>query len=268
MRNLRVGYGRPFTEVEMLERSRVLLLGKTIAEDLFPSDAPLGQTVKVNGFPFVVIGIMEGKGEVMGVDYDYRAYLPVTAAQRLSGNLQITTVYLKARSGELVDSAVSEVETILIRKYNNPDSFSIKSQEEILTTVRTVAAILTVMLGGIATVSLLVGGIGIMNIMLVSVTERTREIGLRKAVGAKSRDVMQQFLVEAFVLTMAGAALGIFLGVSGSSLVLALLQWPVFISWTAILVSVAFSAGTGLFFGLYPAQKAAALDPIVALRYE
>ncbi|MCL4425020.1 MAG: ABC transporter permease [Firmicutes bacterium] len=268
MRNFSLGQGAFFAPESIVDMDKVAILGKTVAEDLFGSDDPIGATIKINAALFHVIGVMAEKGQALGVDNDNRIFVPITAAQRLTGSLAINTLYVQARNAEGVAPLSDEVTNILMRKYNNPDSFSVKSQEEILGMVSRVTFIFSVMLGGIAAVSLLVGGIGILNIMLVSVVERTREIGLRKAVGARRGDILRQFLVEAVTLCLLGGGMGIILGWIGAFFLSHLAGWPPSISYFAVVIGFCFSSGVGIFFGLYPAQKAADLDPIEALRYE
>jgi len=268
MRGFKIGQGSFFTEENIRDWDKVALLGKTVADDLFGNEDPIGSMIKINGVLFRVGGVMLEKGQVLGIDNDNRVFIPITAAQRLTGSLAINTIYVQAKSAEVIAPLSDELNNILMRKYNNPDSFTIKSQEEILAVVGRITFIFMVMLGGIAGVSLLVGGIGILNIMLVSVVERTREIGLRKAVGATRFDIMKQFLVEAITLCLLGGIIGIGLGWAETFFLLRLAGWVPSISYLAVVVGFLFSTGVGLFFGLYPASKAAGLDPIEALRHE
>ncbi|MDO9535271.1 MAG: ABC transporter permease [Bacillota bacterium] len=253
-------------EVEM--RSRVVVLGQTVVKELFGSQNPLEKTVYIKGQPFVVVGVMEAKGAAMGGDSDDIAYIPVTTAQRLSGTNSMSTIYAKAKSADDAKTALNHITLLFNRKFPRPDAVRITSQDELLSAVGETSQTFTVLLGAIASISLLVGGIGIMNIMLVSVTERTREIGIRKAIGAKKRDVMGQFLIESILLSVVGGILGSILGVTASRFISRFAGWPTVISPGSVILAFSFAVVVGLFFGVYPAQKAAALDPIEALRHE
>lgn len=266
LRNIKIEIGRPFTSAEIDDRQRVALIGKTVSKELFEERSPLGEKILVKGQYFDIIGILEERGSNMGRDNDDLIIIPVTVAQRLSGSKQIGTIYLKAKGTEEAKLAVAHVTAIYNQKFKRENTVRVTSQDELLTTISTTTRTLTIMLGAIAGISLVVGGIGIMNIMLVSVTERTKEIGIRKALGAKRKDIMGQFLVESVLLSVSGGLIGILLGVGLSKAVSVLAQWTTVISSTAIIISFLFALGIGLFFGVYPAYKAANLDPIVALR--
>ncbi len=275
VRNFNVQDGSFFSEADMTSRARVAVLGRTVVQNLFGDrDAvPLGATVKINRATFTVIGVMEEKGATGFNDRDDIIFIPLTTAQkRLFGVDFVRAIYVKVRDAESMNAAQDEVENLLRSRHRlnaGADSdFNIRNQADIIATFQSVTRTMTLLLGGIAAVSLLVGGIGIMNIMLVSVTERTREIGIRKAVGATQRDILTQFLVEALTLSITGGLIGLLLGVAGSQLISRIAGWATLISAGSVIMAVTFAAAVGIFFGLYPAQRAAALDPIVALRYE
>jgi putative ABC transport system permease protein len=266
---------------ELKSRARVAVLGKTAVEDLFPDNPyPLEEAIKVNGIPFRVIGIMEEKGGGQFGDEDDIVFVPLTTAQtRLfperspSGEYTVNTILIQASSEDRMDAVADQVSTVLRERhgidFRDEDDFSIISQSELLDVFGQITGVLTLFLGAIAGISLLVGGIGIMNIMLVSVTERTREIGLRKAVGAKRRDILWQFLIEAVMLSVIGGVIGIVLGIAGSRVITGLAEdFSAVITTQSVLLASTFSAAVGLFFGIYPARRAAQLNPIDALRYE
>lgn len=275
--------GTFITSLEEQTEARVIVLGKIVADVLFPDTPdPTGELVRVNNVPFRVIGVMTERGGGQFGSEDDVAFIPLnTATNRLfprrtpQGEPRLAMIYVQAVSGERMNAAITEVSAILRQRHNilpgEPDDFSAISQSDLIGTFQQITSVLTVFLGAIAGISLLVGGIGIMNIMLVSVTERTREIGLRKAVGARRRDILWQFLIEAILLSTAGGALGITLGAAGAVVISSLLRDQGFnavITAGSVLLATLFSAGVGLFFGIYPAQRAAALNPIDALRYE
>lgn len=270
-----------FSEQDMSSNARVAVLGQTVYEDLFPDgELPIGQTIKINNTNFKVIGLMEEKGGSGFNDQDNLVLIPLNTAQRRlfpsrrpDGKFRVDFIFAQAISDERQDSAIAEIESILREKHNidfqDEDDFTVLSQTELVGAFSQITRILTAFLGLIAGISLLVGGIGIMNIMLVSVRERTREIGLRKAVGAKRKDILWQFLVEAIVLAIMGGLIGLAIGVAASLFISRLsdsLQPTV--AWDSVALAIAFSAAVGLFFGIYPASRAARLNPIDALRYE
>ncbi len=257
--------GRFIDESQVLGVRKVCTLGQTVVDDLFGSIDPIGEKVLLGGQRFTVIGVMEEKGSSLGQDMDDLVYVPITTAQRVFGTDRVSVILVSAPSAELVRRSASQIEAILSKKFSEND-FSVQSQKEALQTLQRVLGILTLMLGGIAGISLLVGGIGIMNIMLVSVTERTREIGIRKAVGARTYDIMLQFIIEAIILSLLGGSVGIGFGMGGSLLVGKFL--PSQVTPWSIFLAFSFSAAVGIFFGVYPAYKASRLDPIQALRYE
>jgi putative ABC transport system permease protein len=280
--------GEFFTKQQMTTMARVAVLGHQTAQDLFGGSDPLGRTIKINPSTgsgqsrvhFRVIGVMEEKGGGMGNNVDNTVFIPLTTAQRklfggraTSGtSWKVSSINVALVSEETMDAATDEI-TLLLRQQHkiqpgDDDDFSVMSQEDILSMAEQITGILTIFLGAIAAISLLVGGIGIMNIMLVSVTERTREIGIRKAVGAKRRDILMQFLIEAVVLSVIGGLLGILLGAGIAILVEQSGLMTTVVSPEAMLLATSFSVAVGLFFGIYPSMRAARLHPIEALRYE
>ncbi len=275
--------GSFINSLEEQTQARVVVLGKIVADVLFPDTPdPTGELVRINSIPFRVIGVMAERGGGQFGSEDDVVFVPLsTAVSRLfsrrtpQGEPRLSMIYVQALSGDRMDAAITEVSAILRQRHNilpgDPDDFSIISQSDLIGTFQQITSVLTVFLGAIAGISLLVGGIGIMNIMLVSVTERTREIGLRKAVGARRRDILWQFLIEAILLSTVGGALGIAFGAAGATAISALMREQGFsavITLGSVLLATLFSAAVGLFFGIYPAQRAAALNPIDALRYE
>ncbi len=274
VRNWAVAEGANFTARDVLVAEKVCLLGATVARTLFPDSDPVGQIIRVRNMPFRVLGVLLEKGQGQwGQDQDDFVLAPWTTVQKkLLGINYIHQVSITAASSELVEPTAIAITRLMRARHRitNPenDDFSVRTIEEMAATRVQMAETMTGLLMSVASVSLLVGGIGIMNIMLVSVTERTREIGVRLAVGAKARDVLRQFLAEAVALSLVGGLAGIALGVFVSETITHSLGWPVAITGLSILVAFAFSAAVGVFFGWYPARKAANLDPIEALRYE
>jgi putative ABC transport system permease protein len=281
VRNWPPEVGRGIDEGDMVARSRVALLGRTVVEELFPDNPyPLEQTVKINGIPFRVIGVLTEKGGSQMGDEDNTVVIPLTTAQtRLfpsrsrSGEYKVSFIIVEAVAEDRIDAASEQIAVILREQhdidFSDEDDFSIISQADILNVFGQITGVLTTFLGAIAGISLLVGGIGIMNIMLVSVTERTREIGLRKAVGARRRDILWQFLLEAVTLSLVGGIVGIGLGALGAQIITALIDdFRSVVTPQAVVLATTFSAAVGLFFGIYPARRASLLNPIDALRYE
>ena len=274
--------GRFVDENDLRTSARVAVLGQTVVEELFPPNTnPVGQVVKVNRAPFRVIGVMEKKGGTAFSDEDDVVFVPLTTAQsrlfgarQVSGEYSVSVIYATAVDESRMSAASNQVRQVLRQRHGliystDEDDFSVLTQEDIASVLGSLTAVLTAFLGLIAAVSLLVGGIGIMNIMLVSVTERTREIGIRKAVGAKRRDIMGQFMVEAIVLSLVGGLVGIAIGVAGTIIASGAVEdLRTHISPSTILLATGFSIMVGLFFGIYPAMRAAHLNPIDALRYE
>lgn len=276
IRSWPVQKGTVFGQDDIDQAANVIVLGQSVANNLFGSTDPIGKTVRVKNLPFRVIGVLSSKGYSsggMGGDQDDVAYMPITTLQKkLTGNTWYNFLMMEAVSREASFSVQSQVESLLrdrhrIRK-GQDDDFFVRNLADFAELQDQSSAVFTYLLGSIASVSLIVGGIGIMNIMLVSVTERTREIGIRMAIGATEEDVQRQFLIEAVVLSLMGGLIGIAVGVGTSLLITNLLGWAVLVSPWAIVSAVVFSMGVGVFFGYYPARKAARLDPIEALRYE
>ncbi|MGD8463708.1 MAG: ABC transporter permease [Anaerolineae bacterium] len=282
MRNLELTEGSFISEADVNARSRVAVLGSRAYEQLFEEGAyAIGQDIKINRIPFRVIGVLEEKGGSSFGSQDNTIYVPLsTAHTRLypwwrnrKGEALLSTIYVQVADEEFIDRAADEITQVLRQRhkiaFRDDDDFSIIKQSDIVAIAGDITGVLTTFLGSIAAISLLVGGIGIMNIMLVSVTERTREIGIRKAVGAKKRDIRAQFLVEAIILSLIGGLIGIVLGSIGSQVIAGLAEnLTTVVTWDTILLATGFSAAVGLFFGIYPASRAATLNPIDALRYE
>jgi putative ABC transport system permease protein len=274
IRSWNVAQGAFFTDQDVKSASKVCVLGNTVAENLFPDGQAVNQIVRIKNVPFKVTGVLEKKGgNMQGQDQDDVVVAPYsTVMKRLSGKTKIDMLQVSAASASQVQEAQNEIDAVLRQRHRIPPKgdpdFQMRSQEEIAQMAGQQSAILRVLLICIAAISLFVGGIGIMNIMLVSVTERTREIGIRMAIGAKGRHVLLQFLFEAVTLAIVGGALGIALGVGASLLIKRFLQWPIVVTTTSIALSFGVAAFVGIFFGFYPARKAARLDPIDALRYE
>lgn len=271
VRSWAVVQGTMFSEQEVKSLGKVAVIGKTVADQLFPNEDPIGQTLRIRNLPFRIIGVLGPKGfSIMGSDQDDVVLIPYTShMRRVSRRSYISQLLIQATGPEKLDKVKQNVEDLLTqrRKGREPD-FTVRTQEEIAAAATQTSKTMTLLLAAIAGVSLVVGGIGIMNIMLVSVTERTREIGIRLAIGAHGKDVLTQFLIEAILLSSLGGIMGVMLGVGASQFVSYYNGWPVLVSTSSIVVAVAFSASVGVFFGFYPARKAAQLDPIEALRYE
>jgi putative ABC transport system permease protein len=273
VRNFHPARGEFFAEEEMRARARVALLGQTVVTRLFGESDPIGQRIKVRGVTFTVIGVMEPKGATAFSDRDDVVLIPLTTAQRrLFGTRSVGSIQVQVATEDEMPAAQAALAALMRERHrlppNRDDDFSIRSQADILQAFTGVSQTMTVLLGGIAAVSLIVGGIGIMNIMLVSVTERTREIGIRMAVGARRRDILTQFLVESVTLSVTGGVIGVGVGIVGSQLINRIAGWATLLSAQAILLAFAFAVAVGVFFGAYPAQRAARLDPIQALRHE
>jgi len=266
--------GSFFTEGDVRTAARVLVVGQTIADNMFAGTDPVGQTIRVQNLPFRVVGVMARKGQdPQGRDQDDIAFTPYTTVQKkILGSPRLQIAYVSAVSPDATYTAQQQISELLRQRHklgpNEPDDFTVRNMSDIAQAASETNNTMTMLLACIAGVSLLVGGIGIMNIMLVSVTERTREIGIRMAIGARSSAVRSQFLIESVVLSLTGGLFGIILGVAVSLAIPRMLGWPTLISGMAIIGSVIFSVAVGIFFGYYPARKAAALDPIEALRYE
>jgi len=265
--------GRFFTEDDERMKKKVALLGPTVARELFGDVNPVGETIKINLLNFKVIGVLPSKGANAFHDQDDIVLIPVTTAMyRVFGKEYIDSIYVEAKNSQLTDEASKAVSRAIIKshrlKKNEEDSFQIRNMADIKNALESTTQTMSLLLGSIAAISLLVGGIGIMNIMLVSVSERTREIGLRKAIGANHKDIMIQFLIESVLMSFIGGIVGVLLGVGVSAAINALAGWTVKVSSASIMLATTFSLAVGVVFGMWPAQKAAALDPIEALRYE
>jgi putative ABC transport system permease protein len=266
--------GSFFTDADVRTAARVIVIGQTLADTLYPGSDPIGQDIRVSNLPFRVVGVMAGKGQdPQGRDQDDIAFAPYTTVQKkVLGRDRVQIAYVSAISQDATYTAQSQISDLLRQRHKltggEPDDFTVRNMTDIAEAANETSRTMTILLACIAGVSLLVGGIGIMNIMLVSVTERTREIGIRMAIGARSSAVRSQFLIESIVLSLMGGTVGILLGIGLSLAIPAMLGWPTLVSTMAIIGSVIFSAAVGIFFGYYPARKAAALDPIEALRYE
>lgn len=272
--NRSISAGRFFDEQDVAGAANVAVVGETIAANLFPLGVdPVGQTIRLNKISFQVIGVLSPMGAtLMGRDADDLIYIPLSTAQiRLLGTKNVRAINVQAKTPADLDRLPDSISALLRERHHLPpyaeDDFTIRNLTAILETAQNAAGIMTTLLAGVAAVSLLVGGIGIMNIMLVSVTERTREIGIRKAIGATESAIMRQFLTESVVLSLTGGVIGIITGISTGYLISAIIKWPTAISPAAILLSMLFSASVGIFFGYYPSRRAAALDPVEALRY-
>jgi putative ABC transport system permease protein len=277
IRNWKTTSGRNFTRQEMDASAKVCLLGATVAENLFGDEDPVGKIVRVKRAPFLVVGLLERKGQSPGgTDQDDTVIVPVTTlVKKLSGTVHqgsVGALLVQAVDGDRLKEAEREVALLLRQRHRigpgQDDDFNVRNLTEMASLAESATRTMSLLLGGIASVSLLVGGIGIMNIMLVSVTERTREIGIRMAVGARERDILSQFLIEAVLLALTGGAIGILLGVAGAVLISRFAGWTTLVSPASAVVAFGFSAAVGVFFGFYPARKASRLDPIEALRYE
>ena len=266
--------GGNFTAADVKAAAKVAILGQTVATNLFGAASPVGQIIRIQNAPYVVVGLLKAKGmNMMGNDQDDVVLVPWSSAMvRLTGGDSFRSITVQAESADQVDTVMEELSALLRQRHRlrdgAEDDFHVRSQQEIMEMATSTAKTMTILLGAIAGVSLLVGGIGIMNIMLVSVTERTREIGVRMAVGARGGDILLQFLVEAVVLSVGGGLIGIATGVGVARIVSAKVGWSTLVSWESVVLAFAFSAVIGIFFGFYPARKAAGLDPIEALRYE
>jgi putative ABC transport system permease protein len=263
--------GEMFSEADVHSANKVCVIGRTTATQLFQDSDPIGQSLRIRNIPFKVLGVLASKGfNFFGQDQDDVVIIPYTShIKRIARRPNLNSIIIQAQSPEVMARIQQDVTDLLQQRRNGKEpDFTVRNQQELAEAATATTKTMTLLLGAIASVSLVVGGIGIMNIMLVSVTERTREIGIRLAVGAHGRDVLTQFLVEAIILSVMGGALGVALGVGASQIVSKLNNWPVLVSTSAIVGAVGFSALIGIFFGFYPARKAAQLDPIEALRYE
>lgn len=269
--------GRSITDSDNDGAAKVCVIGNSIVEYLFGDEDPLGKMIRIKKVPFTVVGVLESKGQSpQGTDQDDVIFVPLRTAQRKLVGSQfpdtVGSILVKARSEELLPKAEEETNALLRQRHRigpgKEADFTVRNLSEILAVAEQSSKAMSLLLGAVASISLVVGGIGIMNIMLVSVTERTREIGIRMAIGARKHDILMQFMTEAVLLTLLGGLLGIMLGAGGATIVSRMLSWPTLISASSVTVAVLFSGAVGVFFGFYPARKAASLNPIEALRYE
>ena len=274
IRDWQIEAGRFLHDGDMDSAAKVAVIGQTVARQLFGAEDPIDQVIRIRNIPFRVVGLLVGKGQTgQGQDQDDTVMIPYTTMQkRLMRITFVQSIVVRAVSAEKVSEAQEQI-TLLLRQRHRiaegrEDDFTVRNLSDIAEAAQSTARVMAILLGSVAGISLLVGGIGIMNIMLVSVTERTREIGIRMAVGARSRDIMLQFLVEAVVMAATGGIIGIFLGIGSSEILKSWAQWPTLVNPSVVATAFLFSAAVGVFFGFYPAKKAAGLDPIDALRYE
>ena len=274
IRQLKVESGEMFTEGDIRTAAKVCVIGKTIVDNLFPDKDPIGQVIRFSQVPFRVVGVLKSKGyNSMGQDQDDIVLAPYTTVmKRLLAQTYLEGIFASALSEDMTDYATDEISEILRRnhklKATDEDDFTIRSQQELSTMLNTTTDLMTTLLACIAGISLVVGGIGIMNIMYVSVTERTREIGLRMSVGARGVDILSQFLIEAILISITGGLIGVILGYGASYIIKVVVHWPIYIQPWSVFLSFAVCTVTGVFFGWYPAKKAAMLNPIEAIRYE
>ena len=280
VRQWEIASGRPFDATDQAGAAKVCLIGATVARQLFGGADPVGQPIRIRRVPFTVIGVLEPKGQsMMGHDQDDLILMPLSTARKrvlgvgtLAKQRSVGTIWVKVREGYDMKAAEEQVRQLLRQRHRlqpgQDDDFSLRNLEEVAAAQEASSRVLALLLAAVASVSLVVGGIGIMNIMLVSVTERTREIGLRMAVGAKTRDILGQFLVEAVTLSLIGGLAGILIGVGGAFAIAQVAGWRILLSPEAVMLAVAFAFAIGVFFGFYPARKAARLNPVEALRFE
>ena len=275
IRKLTLKDGIAFTEQDVETSAKVCLIGQTVIDNLFPNgENPIGKVIRFGNIPFQIIGILNPKGQnAFGQDQDDILIAPYTTVQkRILATIYYQNIYASAVNEQVTNQAVAEITSILRESHRLTDSedndFQVRTQEELINTLSSTSGLLTVLLTVIAGISLVIGGIGIMNIMYVSVTERTREIGLRMSIGARGKDILLQFLAEAVLISITGGVIGVCLGILSCRLVTLILGWPTIISESSVVLSFVVCALTGIFFGYYPAQKASRLDPIEALRYE
>jgi putative ABC transport system permease protein len=269
-----IAEGAMFTEADVRSAAKVCVLGKTTADKLFLGESPVGQNIRIKNVPVKVLGVLKAKGvSMMGSDQDDTVIVPYTTGmKRFAGVTMLRSINVSAASADQLADVQNAIADLLRQRHRiqpgRDDDFILRNQKEIAEAQTATTDVMTALLAGVATISLLVGGIGIMNIMLVSVTERTREIGIRMAVGARGHDILLQFLIEAVTLSSIGGILGIALGIGGAKMLTLIKHWPTLVSTNSIIIAFVFSAAVGIFFGFYPARKASQLDPIEALRYE
>jgi putative ABC transport system permease protein len=266
--------GAPFTSQDVRSANKVCVIGRTTATQIYGNENPIGQILRIKEVPFTITGVLTPKGlSTQGVDQDDIVIMPYTSAmKRVIGGTNLRNINVQIADPQQLEAAQQQIVSLLRQRHNirpgRDDDFTVRNQQEIAQAATATSRVMTLLLGAIAGVSLVVGGIGIMNIMLVSVTERTREIGVRMAVGAHGADILTQFLIEAVTLSSVGGLIGIVCGIGASKILSVYANWPTLISISSVAIAFLFSAAVGIFFGFYPARKAAALDPIEALRYE
>ncbi len=268
LRNIRVEIGSYLSDSDVTGHRRVAVIGQSVWRELFGAANPLGQTIRLNDTSYRVIGILEKQGQTLGFNMDDMALIPVTSAQDLFGREDLFEILAGVVRADRMEEAMDQVTSILMRRHSQEEDFTLQTQAALMGTLDTILTMMTAMLASIAGISLVVGGIGIMNILLVSVRERTREIGVRIAVGARKRDILRQFLIESVVISSAGGVLGILVGAAGALLFRAATGFPAEVTPWSVIIAFGFSTLVGIFFGVFPARKAARLDPIEALRYE
>jgi putative ABC transport system permease protein len=271
IRNWNIGSGTMFGDQDVRSIAKVAVIGKTVVDQLFPTEDPLGQTIRIRNLPFKIVGVLASKGfNLFGQDQDDIVIVPYTShMRRIKSTTFVNSILVQAASDKVINKVQSDISDLLLSRHRSrePD-FTVRNQVELMQTATATSRIMSILLAGIASVSLIVGGIGIMNIMLVSVTERTREIGIRMAVGARGRDILVQFLIEAVTLSAIGGSIGIALGIGASQLIASFMQWPTLTPFGWIGIAFVSSAVIGIISGFYPAWKASKLDPIDALHYE
>jgi putative ABC transport system permease protein len=271
IRNYQLSQGRFFSFLEIKENRRVCVLGKKVYHSLLKGASPLGKIVRISSdfgsLNCRIVGVLKEKGQFLILDFDDLILLPATTLLNLANKSTVSRIYAQARTFQDLTVAKSQIEKVLFFRHKKVD-FNVRTQKELINIFSLIGTIFTFLLGGIASISLIVGGIGVMNIMLVSVSERTREIGLRKAIGARKKDIYLQFLLEAIIISLLGGSMGILLGIGGSYLISLLTRWTCVISFFSVLIAFFFALTVGVVFGFYPAKKASQLSPIEALRYE
>ena len=268
VKNMEISKGRFILDIDVDYSSKVVVLGSEIANALFGLNEPVGKTVNLNGVPYKVVGVLNSQGENAMNTYDNSIVLPLTSGQRLVKNTSISSVYISSENDSKINYIVKKLENELYSIFKDEDSYNVFNQQEIIESMESMQSTMGIVLGAIASISLVVGGIGIMNIMLVSVSERTKEIGIRKALGAKRKTILIQFLIESVVVSLFGGIIGAIIGIIGSNIIYSVMGTEASISWNIVILSLGFSMIVGLVFGILPANKASKLQPIQALRTE